>query len=189
MKTYQVLYTRKYNENYTSALKAEKLYDAETDAELLDKTDTYCRASDDDGLMVGNVYAVMNVNLPDWLPFEEWLGNTIEWAYMWERLGTKAANTLPADVQRELLGMSGLKQMVLGKLLMTKKFRSPFRASMAEQVYAWMETPKSERKFSSPLSPRQFEALCGPYDGLEAGKIDTRLYYHHRYNENRGLAA
>lgn len=42
------------------------------------------------------------------------------------------------------------------RLLYVKKFRSPFRQSLASQVRAWVDG-KSE--FASPLSHRQFDAL------------------------------
>lgn len=45
------------------------------------------------------------------------------------------------------------------KLLKTKKFRSSFRESLYDQIHAWLNTPRKNRKYSSPLSPKQLSYL------------------------------
>lgn len=45
-------------------------------------------------------------------------------------------------------------------LLRTKKFRSDFRRSLAEQTRAWLATPRAEREHDTPLSMRQLRAVA-----------------------------
>lgn len=45
------------------------------------------------------------------------------------------------------------------KLLKVKNFRSNFRRSLCRQVINWIDTPRSQRKYNSPLSPRQERCL------------------------------
>ena len=46
------------------------------------------------------------------------------------------------------------------KLLGTRKFRSEFRAKLAEQIRQWLHTPVSERRYQFPLSQRQYECIA-----------------------------
>jgi len=46
-----------------------------------------------------------------------------------------------------------------GTLLSVKNFRSNFRKSLCQQTIGWLETPKAERKYPFPLSPRQKDCL------------------------------
>jgi hypothetical protein len=48
-------------------------------------------------------------------------------------------------------------------LLSVRSFRSDFRREMRDLIVAWLETPAAERKYSSPLSDRQW-AWVQPYD-------------------------
>ena len=43
--------------------------------------------------------------------------------------------------------------------LAADSFRSDFKRSLAEQVYAWATTPAAERKYEKPLSPKQLQYL------------------------------
>ena len=43
--------------------------------------------------------------------------------------------------------------------LLVSNLRSNFRKSLRNQVNQWLETPEEERKFDSPLSPRQWAIL------------------------------
>jgi hypothetical protein len=38
------------------------------------------------------------------------------------------------------------------------RWRKRFKKSLQEQVLAWLETPAEQRKYRSPLSPRQVQA-------------------------------
>lgn len=43
--------------------------------------------------------------------------------------------------------------------LLTKKLRSQFKLNLRKQAVDWFLTPKQNRKYNSPLSPRQMECL------------------------------
>lgn len=49
----------------------------------------------------------------------------------------------------------------LHKLLTVKNFRSKFRHSLCSQVLAWIKTPARLRKYSFPLSQKQFDSIAG----------------------------
>ena len=49
------------------------------------------------------------------------------------------------------------------QILAVRSFRSEFRQSMRDQLVAWLDTPSEDRKFRSPLSPRQWECIQ-PFD-------------------------
>ena len=48
-------------------------------------------------------------------------------------------------------------------LLETRNFRNEFRQKLRDQIVQWLDTPREERKFQSPLSPKQWECVQ-PFD-------------------------
>ena len=140
----------------------------------LDATGSYCLSSDDDRLVTCQKYSVRRVELPAWLSPREWAGNCVEWKYTW---GAGVDPSWPEAWQRGLATLEFDCRYWAAKLLKTKKFRSEFRASLRNQIVAWLETPAVERKYGSPLSWRQWEALSGrrPW---EPGQVSSRLYYY-----------
>lgn len=48
-------------------------------------------------------------------------------------------------------------------ILAVRSFRSDFRSDMRAKIAEWLDTPAADRKFRSPLSPRQWECIQ-PFD-------------------------
>jgi hypothetical protein len=123
-------------------------------------------------------YELRKIELPDWLKPQEWIRDRIAWKFTW---GFGVDQDWPEDWQLECLRMkkdAGLLAVV--KLLKTKKFRSGFRKSLHDQLIAWLGTPKKQRAYGSPFSPRQWESLVNGYLIREAEATNTHLYYSQR---------
>jgi len=173
MKTVTFL-AQKLGENVTTKATPVRVYNPETDAALLTKQANFCWSYDDDQQVMANLYETMEVELPDWLDPEEWLGQQVEWKYTW---GFGIPKDWPEAWQRGLKRMGQNERMAAFKLLKTKTFRSTFRASLKDQLVAWLETPTAERKFGSPFSYRQWEKVIDVHICRTAEGLATSLYH------------
>ena len=187
MKTYIVLYTRKFNENADSALMCEREFVPSTDFELLLIEGTFCRNWDDDMLVKMKVYETRQVNLPDWLPLSEWLKTNVHWSFFWIQIGSAAASVMPENWQRTLSTFGEAHALACSKLLMTKTFRSELRRSLCEQLKTWLDTPKELRKFGTPFSSRQWDVICDERVARDAKRTAQNLYSSLKYSEDCGL--
>lgn len=118
-------------------------------------------------------YAVVEIELPDWLPPGEWIARQTAWKYTW---GMGVPKDWPESWQRALLEMGSAETLACIKLLKPKKLRSEFRKSLKAQLLAWIETPADERKYNTPFSPKQWGSLLNTYVRREAKDISTYLY-------------
>jgi hypothetical protein len=69
----------------------------------------------------------------------------------------EAANLTVEEYKKLSTAISGSNLESVIKLVKTKKFRSSFRESMANQVREWLANPNP--KFPKPLSPKQMQYL------------------------------
>ena len=151
----------------------------------LNKTVSRCIAYDFDMPTSVELYKVTNVILPEWLDPEEWLANTTQWKWLWGLRGMDSE--WPEVWQRGLLRLSNTGQRLAAvELLKTKNFRSTFRKSLHDQIVAWLETPSDARRYSSPLSPRQWDVLV---DARTARRYDEGLYNAKGFRDARKVAA
>lgn len=97
-------------------------------------------------------WQVRSVQLPDWLPFDEWRRRPWDWH-----------SVTQWGIEDETLGryLATLDERRFNALrkLMTKNLRSEFRKSLRDQVQAWLDAAPQDREYRSPLSPRQWDAL------------------------------
>ena len=173
---HKILFTREHNENADTALDPVRVY-TEEDAPLLDKTSWYCINWDNNGLTQCHVHAVHEIDLPDWLSPEEWLQDVTGWKYLWVFIGRDADEA----TQRAFKPWSGPRKVAAWKLLQTKKFRSEFRASLAEGLRYWISASPDIRPVS-PFTPRQWECIVTSYDVIEAKRTESSAYYAGRYS-------
>ena len=173
MKTTTVLYSRKSNENSTTPGYPVAAWVGQVD---LNETGVFCWSSDDDRRVVENVYSLKEVTLPDFLSVEEWVRDCITWKYVW---GAGCDPSWPEAWQRGLLRMTNEQRVAACKLLKVKKFRSEFRRSLCEQVKTWLES--EDRRYASPLSARQWDALIDRYTALDAERLSVNLYRSREY--------
>ena len=163
MATHKILFTRKNNENATTALDPMAPWCEQVD---LNETGTFCATHDWDMPVTCKLYEVRDVDLPDWMSAEEWCRSYIEWKYVW---GAGVDRSWPESWQRGLARLSFADRFAACKLLAVKKFRSEFRASLCKQIVTWLETTAAERQYASPLSVRQWEAIAGrPWEAKRA---------------------
>ena len=182
MATYKVLYDGKCNSNSDSAKHPIGEFTGQVD---LNETVMQCINSGWDQLISVKRYAVHEVNLPDWLPLEDWLRYRIEYSYLWN----EGAAGFPEKWQKALLGLgSGFYRYELIKFLNTKP-RKEFRQGLKQQIIDWLES--DDRKYPQPLSEKQMACIVYRYQERRTWKNNypTGLYYSHRYNEDKGLKA
>jgi hypothetical protein len=74
------------------------------------------------------------------------------------------------------------RRLAAAKLLRTRNFRSSFRASLRDQIVAWLETSEGLRRFDSPLSQRQWEILVDGRIEVEAKRLSESSYWDRNYN-------
>jgi hypothetical protein len=153
---HQILFTRKNNENATTALDPMAPWAGQVD---LTETGTFCASFDFDMLVTKNLYEVREVELPAWMSAEEWCRSYIEWKYVW---ASGVQRTWSESWQRGLARLSFADRYAACKLLGTKSFRSVFRKSLCDQIVAWLETAAESRKYASPLSDKQWSSIAAP---------------------------
>jgi hypothetical protein len=157
MTKHQILFSRKNNENATTALDPVAPWAGQVD---LNETGTFCASSDWDMLVTEKLYAVREVELPEWMSADEWCRNYITWKYVW---ASGVELTWSEAWQRGLARLSFADRYAACKLLRTKKFRSEFRKSLRDQIVAWLEAAPEARNYASPLSDRQWAAIAAPH--------------------------
>lgn len=152
----------------------------------LTETVICCLNWDDDRPVPTPRWAVIEVSLPDWLPPQEWIRQTIAWSWAW---GLGLDPTWPEAWQRGLAygRFSEAQRFALIKLLKTERFRSEFRRSLRAQVVAWLDSDPATRNHPSPLSPKQFQSLLNRWDVREAQRRSSGMYYGYRYREMTGV--
>ena len=171
MKTHQILLRQTGEVSYTPRDPVAVYEPGTVD---LEETTSCCLSSDDWRLVSTKLWEVREITLPDWLAPEEWLRNTTVWKWAW---GCGVDPEWPEAWQRTLAqgGFSCAQRIACVKLLGTKKFRSEFRASLKEQLVAWIENPEG-RKYDRPFSQRQWDRLINVYVAREARQLDEALY-------------
>lgn len=169
MAKHEILYTRKNNENATTALDPLAPWAGQVD---LEATGTFCASADWDMLVTEKLYEARTVELPDWLSAEEWCRSYIEWKFVW---AAGVDREWPETWQRGLARLPFADRYAACKLLATKKFRSDFRRSLRDQIVAWLETAPDARKFPSPLSSRQWCAIAAP--SYKTRRAEEAAYY------------
>lgn len=172
--THKVLFSNEHNENWTTpSYPVGPFVEGAVD---LEATGTFCRSSDDDGIMVGKLYEVRDVTLPAFLSVESWVKNCIKWKYTW---ASGVDPTWSEQWQTALLGLSTEARVACVQLLKTKNFRSGFRASLQAQLLTWLN---GDRKFASPFSSRQWECLMNKHTANTARLVDANCYNDRRYS-------
>lgn len=175
--TTRVLF-QKTGENVTTAPDPIRAFVDGVDDDLLAIKESYCVSFDNDMLVKANKYEVHEVTLPSWLSVESWISNLTDWKYTW---GSGVDPTWSEAWQRGFRTMDVAERMAASTLLRTKNFRSPFRKSLRDQIVAWLETPGDDRKYRSPLSRNQWDALIGAHGAIAAKRLSEGLY------RNRGI--
>jgi hypothetical protein len=176
--TIRVLF-QKTGENVTTAADPIRAFVDGADDHLLSIKESYCMSYDNDMLVTANKYEVHEVTLPSWLSVQSWADNVTAWKYLW---GAGVDPTWCEAWQRGLRGLDMAECMAAATLLKTKNFRSEFRKSLRDQIVAWLETPAEERKYRSPLSARQWEALIGDRGAIAAKRRSEGLYRNRSLN-------
>lgn len=145
----------------------------------LSEKGTFILSNDDWRTVSGPLYEVNTVHLPSWLSVEEWICTSVQWKYTW---GCGVDPSWSESWQRGLMGFDGVaRRMAAVKLLKTKTFRSAFRKSLRDQLVVWLDTPAEERKYASPFSARQWEALVDQYTARDAKYLSESLYRDRNY--------
>lgn len=147
-----ILYTRRYNENFTTPMDPYKVW--VPGLVDLSATGTFCRTFDDDGHVIAPLYELREVALPSWLPAEEWIAHKVSWQYLWAVVPYEA----PEIVQRALVGLPFEHLYLVAALLKAKPRKaSGASASMRAQVWAWIFAGRG--RAPSPLERHQWAAL------------------------------
>lgn len=144
----------------------------------LETEKTCCFYWDDDRPVTIKRYEVREVELPEWLPPDEWIRNRTAWKWFWGFFGCQ--NDLSPEASRKLAytKMTATRRFAMAKLLKTKKFRSSFRASLRRQLEKWLD---GESDHENPFSPKQWICLVTKFDARRADQLDSQLYYGGRY--------
>lgn len=172
MQIYPILFER-FGCNLGTAATPMRVY--EPGCVDLEKTRRVCASSDWDLLVDEPRYLLRDVELPDWLEPEEWIRRQVQFGFLWHATGV--SKDTPETIQRFILGLTSAEKRLAAWKLLGSKLRSDFRKKLRDQVFAWLDTPVDERQFSSPLSPRQWEALLDPYTVREAKMRSNRIYW------------
>ena len=169
-KTVKVVFEQ-LGENSTTAKDPVRIYKGE---EIdLNATIGCCLSYDDDRLVQCQKYAIVDVELPEWLDPEFWLRNQVQFKYLWSIVGKDC----PERIQRALLPMGMPERMGCWNLLKVKNFRSDFRRSLRAQLDAWIDTPAEARTHRSPFSPRQWECVVDARTARDASRLSNSVYY------------
>jgi hypothetical protein len=166
--TTAVLFTRGSNENASTSTQPLARWAGQKD---LSETRMFCLGYDDNTQVACKIYEVREITLPAWLDADEWATHSTSWAYTW---GAGVSMEWSEAWQRGLQACDFRTRYLCAKLLAVKTFRSAFRASLRDQVVAWLETPAAERRTTSPLSARQLN--CLEYRAFEVDRAMQRIY-------------
>ena len=106
---------------------------------------------------LGPRYRIVEINLPAWADARRWYES---YEY---RARCRAIEELPdKDNPRYavLAELSMVECEACVALLKVRKFRSPYLASLREQLERWLD---GQRQHSTPFSPRQLDSLVRAY--------------------------
>jgi hypothetical protein len=131
-----------------------------------------CISADWDMLTEVNLYALGEVEVPDWMTCDEYLSHQTEWKYY---CGFGGQLAWPRQWFFRLIKLDESAKYAAMKLLNVKKFRSSFRMSLRSQLEAWLNDP--EPRYQSPFSPRQWEVLLDGHTCLAAKRTAASLYW------------
>lgn len=174
--THKVLF-KKNGENMTTPADPVRAFVEGKDEPLLTEKATFCVSFDNDMLVQANLYEVYDVVLPPWMSVEEWCADCVGWKHAW---GAGIDPSWSEEWQRGLRQLSNVERVAACKLLKTKTFRSDFRKSLRAQIENWLNTADT-RTHRSPLSERQWDAICDRHVALEAKRISNSLYHNRIY--------
>ncbi len=182
MKTHQILY-KHTGGNSDTAKSPVAVWEEQAD---LSEQIRCCLNWDDNRIMPTDKWAVHEVALPDWLRPEEWIQQTVAWTWAW---GLGMASAWPERWQRAIVysDWSEAERLAVIKLLKVKKFRSSFRQSLRDQLESWLDTLPDERKYDSPFSHKQWQALVNRWVDREAQSRSSGMYYGYRYSIMQGV--
>jgi hypothetical protein len=153
MKQHKILFVR-YGENICTDLSPVRVFNEETDKDLLSIIEGYCLSFDDNRLVPGNKYEVRTINLPEWLDVDHYCDQHITWdrilcyPEITDKLKEKSYRLFRMDIDQ-------IK--ALYQLFKVKSFRSSFRLSLYNQCIEWFNTEEPDHL--SPLSPKQWSSL------------------------------
>ncbi len=154
LETIKILFEHLGEYSYTAKLPRRPYIEDEVN--LSEQTRHTILGSDDFRPCPVNRWAVKEIELPEWLPAEEWCKKHLSWQYAW-------GEGLPQDYDetraRQVAYFFHDAQRRAVIHLLTKKLRSKFRLSLKDQLEDWLDTPQEHRKYSSPFSTRQWIAL------------------------------
>lgn len=166
-----VILCKRTGENATTPADPQRVFNPATDAALLEERGTFCVSFDNDMLVDAPLYETHTVELPAWLPPEEWVRSCVRWKYLWAVVPKDA----PEAWQRGLMRLSRtVERMVCWELLRTQSFRSDFRRSLRDQLVAWLD---GASEYGSPFSARQWERLIDRRREVAADRLGNALYY------------
>lgn len=154
MKTHKILFEHLGEYSYTAKIPRRPYIEGKVDLE--EQTTHTILGSDDFRPCPVNRWAVKEIELPDWLPAEEWCRNSLKWHFAWNE-------GLPIDYdenrarQVAYFFMDAQRRAVIH--LLTKNLRSKFRLSLKRQLEDWLDTGQEHRKYPSPFSSRQWAAI------------------------------
>ena len=107
-------------------------------------------------------WGLIDVEIPDWMTPNEYVGQEINWKYFKIIGGTEA---LGRKAYYRLIDLHGSLRVACVKLLNTKNFRSDYRASLRLQLDKWID---GDSPFSSPFSQKQQNSIVNEYIVIEA---------------------
>lgn len=139
-----------------------------------------CLSYDDDRQVETNLYSETVVNIPDWMTEEYYLNKAI--AFHWAIALTGGwAMGLSQKCMTKFLSLEENYTYFIGWLFKGKT-QNQFKLSIRDQVTDWLES--ESYKYSTPLSPSQFEAASRYCPLYHAKQISNRLYTSNAYWNN-----
>lgn len=153
----KIIYTQSGDYTYSAYDMPVKEYNPKTDNQMLEESHSQLWSSDDFRKSSVLKYEVRETELPEWLPVklftDRYWYSVDKWESVFDAPDLRTAEwllTLDINVRPQMI-----------RLLNTKNFRSEFRKSLCNQIVEWLNTEPSQRKYKSPLSIRQWQALLG----------------------------
>jgi hypothetical protein len=176
-----------------SASADQALIDAD-EAKLDDTCWVFAFEDDDQNRVEIPRYKVQTVWLPNWLLPERWIPQHLQWHWAWS-FGVDPLWPQPWQEwfayhergERDRIGWAGRLEAI--RLLRTVTFKSEFRRQMRNRITEWLDTHPVERKYDSPLSPRQWQAVVQPHTSRISGQFEKEIYHSDRYRDILGAPA
>ena len=153
--TYNIIFTQGGDYTYSAYDVPVKEYNPETDDEMLLQKHSQLWSWDDFRTDLVPKYEVRETDLPEWLPISFYISRGWYSPQQWRSV----FDAPDFETAKWLLTLDMYARPKIIQLLNTKKFRSEFRKSLRSQIVEWLETEPDKRKYESPLSMRQWQAL------------------------------